>query len=76
MSPRSENRSGTKVVRKRKKAAEILPEYDFRNGVRSRYAERHATATSLVLLEPDIAQAFPTVRTVNRALRELLVRHG
>ena len=51
---------------------EMLPEYDFSQGVRNRYAERYRAGTNLVLLEPDVAQRFPDSEPVNRALRSLL----
>ena len=54
---------------------ELRPEYDFSNmagGVRGKYVERYRAGTNLVLLEPDIAQAFPTDASVNEALRLLL----
>ena len=54
------------------KRDEILPEYDFSQGVRNRYAVRYAAGTNLVLLEPDVAERFPDSESVNRALRSLL----
>ena len=51
---------------------EILPEYDFSQGVRNKYAERYRAGTNLVLLEPDVAERFPNSDAVNRALRSLL----
>jgi hypothetical protein len=54
---------------------ELRPEYDFfsmAGGVRGKYVERYRAGTNLVLLEPDIAQAFPTDASVNEALRLLL----
>lgn len=54
---------------------ELRPEYDFSKmagGVRGKYVERYRTGTNLVLLDPDIAQAFPTDASVNEALRLLL----
>ncbi len=52
---------------------ELRPEYDLRqllkSGVRSKYAERFRAGTNLVLLAPDVAQAFPTEEMVNEALR-------
>ena len=51
---------------------EILPEYDFSQGVRNKYAERYRAGTNLVLLEPDVAERFPDSESVNRALRSLL----
>jgi hypothetical protein len=51
---------------------EMLPEYDFSQGVRNKYAERYRAGTNLVLLEPDVAKRFPDSESVNRALRSLL----
>jgi hypothetical protein len=54
---------------------ELRPEYDFSKmagGVRGKYVERYRSGTNLVLLDPDIAKAFPTDATVNEALRLLL----
>ena len=48
---------------------ELLPHYDFGGGVRGKYAERYATGTNLVLLDPDVARIFPDSESVNRALR-------
>ena len=46
-------------------------EYDFSKGIRGKYADRFTEGTVLVLLEPDVAKAFPTAEAVNEALREL-----
>lgn len=52
---------------------EMLPEHDFRGGVRSKYAHLFADATPVVgELAPDVAQAFPDANAVNEALRTLL----
>lgn len=54
---------------------ELRSEYDFSNmagGVRGKYVERYRAGTNLVLLDPDIAKAFPTDASVNEALRLLL----
>jgi hypothetical protein len=52
---------------------DLRPEYDLpqllKGGVRGKYAERFRTGTNLVLLAPDVAQAFPTDEAVNEALR-------
>lgn len=48
--------------------------YDFSKGIRGKYAKRYREGTNLVLLEPDLAKAFPDSRSVNAALRELLAR--
>jgi len=50
---------------------EILPEYDFRGGVRGKYAAQYAAGTNLVLLDPDVAAVFPDSAAVNAALRAL-----
>ena len=47
-------------------------EYDFSGGVRGKYAKRYAQGSNIVVLEPDVAEAFPTARAVNTALRKLL----
>ena len=46
--------------------------YDFSGGVRGKYAKRYAAGTNIVLLEPEVADAFPTARAVNAALRKLI----
>ena len=54
---------------------ELRPEYDFdkfQEGVKGKYAERYHQGTNLVLLEPDVAKAFPNAESVNEALRLLL----
>jgi hypothetical protein len=52
--------------------APMRDQYDFSGGVRGKYAKQYAEGTNLVLLEPDIADAFPTARAVNAALRKVL----
>ena len=50
-------------------------EYDFsqmKGGVRGKYSERYREGTNLVLLDPDVAAAFPDAKAVNDALRQLL----
>jgi len=54
---------------------DLQPEYDFsqmQGGVRGKYVERYRQGTNLVLLDPDIAVAFPDAKAVNDALRLLL----
>jgi len=53
----------------------MRPEYDFasmKGGVRGKYVRRFRAGTNLVLLEADVAKAFPTNAAVNEALRGLL----
>jgi hypothetical protein len=48
---------------------DLLEEYDFSQGVQGKYAGRFREGTNLVLLDPDIAEAFPSDEAVNMALR-------
>ena len=59
----------------RKTTYELRPEYqrsDFAELVRGKYAARVGAATNVVVLEPQIARAFPNDRAVNNALRSFL----
>ena len=51
---------------------EMLPEYDFSGGERGKYAKHYASGTNVVLLSPDVAEAFPDAESVNNALRALV----
>ncbi len=54
---------------------DLRHEYDFSQlagGVRGKYVERYRVRTNLVLLDPDVAQAFPNEDAVNEALRLLM----
>ena len=44
---------------------------DLGKGVRGKYFKAYSQGTNLVLLSPDVAEAFPTPESVNSALREL-----
>ena len=46
-------------------------DYDFSKGVRGKYADRLAQGVKLVVLDPDVAEAFPTSEEANDALRRL-----
>jgi hypothetical protein len=46
-------------------------EYDFSGGVRGKYAVRFASGSNVVVLDPDVATAFPDSKAVNSALRAL-----
>jgi hypothetical protein len=50
---------------------EMRPEYDFRDGVRGKYANRYAEGSNVVVLDPDVAEKFKTSKAVNEALRKL-----
>jgi hypothetical protein len=45
-------------------------------GVRGKYAKRVRQSRNIVVLEPDIAKAFPTEDAVNGALRMLLKKRN
>jgi hypothetical protein len=55
------------------KVDDLRPEYDLgqllRTGVQGKYADRYREGTNLVLLAPDVAEAFPTGEAVNQTLR-------
>ena len=55
----------------KKNHSEMLKEYDFRGGVRGKYAKRYAQGTNVIVLEPSIAKVFPDSKSVNNALRAL-----
>ena len=53
---------------------DLRPEYDLKKLKfigRGIFAERYRSGTNLVLLEPDVRQAFPDDESVNEALRVL-----
>jgi hypothetical protein len=57
------------------KTDELRAEYkrsDFGPLVRGKYASRAVQETNIIVLEPDIAEAFPNDTAVNKALRGLL----
>jgi hypothetical protein len=55
---------------------DLRSKYDLRQllkgAERGKYAERYRAGTNLVLLDPDVAKAFPNGRVVNEALRLVL----
>ena len=53
-------------------APEMKAEYDFSGGVRGKYADRYRLGVNVILLEPELAAAFPDSKSVNDALRALL----
>ena len=59
----------------RKSNEELRAEYkrsDFGELVRGKYAAKVAASSNIVVLEPQVARAFPNDRAVNQALRSLL----
>ena len=60
---------------KKGKTDELREEYqrdDLGRGVRGKYLEDYRAGTNLVLLSPDVAEAFPSEESVNDALRSLM----
>jgi hypothetical protein len=54
---------------------ELRSEYDFasmRGGVRGKYIDRVREGTNIVLIEPEVSEAFPTELAVNEALKGVL----
>jgi hypothetical protein len=59
----------------RQGADDLRPEYDFasmKGGVRGKYARKLRAGSNIVVLEPELASAFPTSAAVNEALRAVL----
>lgn len=55
--------------------SDMRPEYDFasmRGSVRGKYVERLRRESNIVVLDPEVAAAFPTGDAVNAALRGIL----
>ena len=58
-----------------KSTNDMRPEYDFasmKGGVRGKYVKQYRAGTNLVLLDPDLAKAFPSGAAVNDTLRAVL----
>jgi hypothetical protein len=58
-----------------RKSNGLRREYDLtklKGGVRGKYFRRYSEGTNVVLLDPDIADAFPDAKAVNDALRVLV----
>jgi hypothetical protein len=62
----------TKKTSRKPPVDEMREEYDLRGGVRGKFFAAYQKGTNVVLLEPDVAEAFRTSDAVNRALREYL----
>jgi len=54
---------------------DLRPEYDLSKlgrGVRAKYLKRYRDSTNVVVIDPDLHEAFPSAKAVNDALREVL----
>jgi len=65
-------KKASKVVRDA--AEDLRPEYsfDYSKAKKNPYAARLKGRTVAVVLEPDVAAAFPTSKAVNRQLRAVV----
>jgi hypothetical protein len=62
-------------MKKAKVKDEMRSEYkreDLGKGVRGKYASAYAEAHNIVLLDPEVAKAFPSEDAVNNALMSLM----
>jgi len=62
----------TKKTPTKRRSSEMRAEYDFSTGVRGVYTDAYRKRTNMVLIEPDLAAAFPDSKSVNNALRALV----
>jgi len=62
-------------MKKAKKADDMKAEYkreELGSGVRGRYYDAYKESHNIVLLQPEVAEAFPTEEAVNNALKSLI----
>lgn len=64
--------SSTRQGNKKKNASDMLSEYDFRGGVRGKYAKRYQEGSNVIALDRDVAKVFHDRDSVNHALRALV----
>ena len=50
---------------KKKPTPDILPEYDFKDGIRGKYSKKFAEGTNIILLALDVLKDFPDSNSVN-----------
>ncbi len=62
---------GKGVPANRIDADKILPQYDFKRASPNKFASRYAAGSAVIVLEPDVAAAFPSSGEANEALRAL-----
>jgi len=59
----------------RRSRDDMRPEYDFASmsgGIRAKHYQKYRKGSNVVLLQPDVAEAFPSEEAVNEALRGIL----
>ena len=62
-------------MKKVEKTDELKPEYtreELGKGIRGKYYEEYKASHNLVLLDPEVAEAFPSEKAVNEALLLLI----
>jgi uncharacterized protein len=57
---------------KKKSNNGMRAEYNFSRGERGKHARRYAEGANVVVLDPDVAKAFPNSKKVNASLRKLI----
>ena len=58
-----------------RKNDDLRPEYPaelIRSGIRGKYVERFKEGSNVVIIDPDLSDAFPNSEAVNEALRDYL----
>ena len=63
------------IMKKNDLDDDMRPEYDLstlKNEVTGKYVDRYREGTNVVLLEPEVYQAFPDSESVNAALKLLI----
>ena len=54
---------------------DLRPEYPaevIRSGIRGKYTKRFKEGSNVVIIDPDLSDAFPNSEAVNEALRDYL----
>jgi hypothetical protein len=70
--PTKKKRSAPKRRRPSKTRDTLRAEYDFRGGVRGKYAGRYPRGGVVVTLAPDVAAVYASSAAANGALRKLI----
>ena len=58
---------------------DLRSEYDLSKlgkGERGKYFKRYSEGANVVVIDPDLTEAFPTAKAVNEALREILAKRA
>ena len=72
---RAQKENSMKKATEHRNLDDMRPDYDFgamKGGVRGKHYGKYRKGTNVVLLKPDVAEAFPTEDAVNEALRGIL----